>query len=429
MSGIAYQSDRLCIDGVPIDRCASEYGTPVFIYGGDSILRNAQGIVRMLGDSARVYYSIKANPNIAIVDLIRRSGVHGAEIASDGELESALRGGFEPTQILFAGPGKSDRELEHAIRVGVGQINAESIGEIDRISEIATRLGASQRVGVRVNLESDGAGHGLIKTGGGVQKFGIDESRVVEAVRLIQGRSNIQFAGLHTMLGSQVLDESALIRSCHAAVGMAIRIGEQIQEPIPSLNLGGGLGVSHRKDDPGFDIQRFGRALHELVEQSRSSRWLAGTQYMLEPGRVMVSEHGVYVTRVLDTKVSGGQSVAVVDGGIHHALLPITANSYQILKATRDGKDSQLEPVMLGGPLCTSADQWRSLVELPQVEVGELLVMLNSGAYGLSASMNMFLSKGTPSEVLIINGKMHEIRMRSTMDDHFRLQKIPQDRG
>lgn len=430
MTGIAYESNQLCMDGVPIGRCGAKYGTPVFVYGGDSIVQNTKSILSTLGQSVHVYYSIKANPNIAIADLIRTSGVHGAEIASHGELEAALRSGYSPNQILFAGPGKSDEELERAIQAGVGQINAESMGEIERISLIASRLKIVQRVGVRVNLEDVARDHGRINTGGGVQKFGIDESMVVQAIQLIHQQPGIEFAGLHTMLGSQVLDASDMEHSCRAAIEMAGRVGEEIQEPIPSLNLGGGLGVPHTQDDPEFDMLKFGQSLKELIDRSRESKWLSQTQYMLEPGRVLVSGQGVYVTRVLDTKESAGQAVAVVDGGIHHALLPITANSYQVLKATRDEDEAaqDQEPVLLGGPLCTSADQWRSLVNLPSVQVGDLLVMLNSGAYGLSASMNLFLSKGTPSEVLVLDGVMHEIRERPSVEDQFALQKLPLDR-
>ncbi|MBO6514813.1 MAG: hypothetical protein JJ974_12695, partial [Phycisphaerales bacterium] len=368
----------------------------------------------------------KANPAIGVCRVLERAGVDGAEIASSGELVAAMRAGFDPTRVLFAGPGKTDDELERAIRVGVGQINAESVGEIERVNAIAAKHTIVQGVGIRVNLEAKGSGHGKIVTGGGAQKFGIDESGVVTAIKLIESSANIEFAGLHTMLGSQVLDASRMLGSCAAAIEMAKRIGQQAGVSIGSLNFGGGLGVAHSDDDVAFDLEEFGVRLGELIDEARGHERLAGTRFVIEPGRVLVSEYGVYVCRVVDVKDSGGKTFAILDGGIHHALLPITANSYRMMVADRAGKqDAASAGVMIGGPLCTSADQWRSEVELGEVRVGDVVVMMNSGAYGLTASMTMFLSRGTPAEVLVVDGEAHVIRERSTDEGLLDGQSIP----
>jgi len=424
MSGIQVVDGRLVVDGVDVTEAAGVFGTPMFLYGGDSIAAGVRGLKKSLGEDVEVYYSIKANPAIGVCGLIERSGVDGAEIASSGELVAAMASGFGPERILFAGPGKTDEELVHAIGEGVGQINAESVWEIERIDAVAARLGIVQRVGVRVNLEDDGSGHGKIRTGGGAQKFGIDESGVVDAIGLIGRLNHVSFAGLHTMLGSQVLDAGEMLRSCGLGIEMAIRVSGASGEEIKSFNFGGGLGVSHF-DDEGFDLSGFGRGLRGLIERVRGTAGLAGTRFMIEPGRVLVSEYGVYVTRVVDVKDSGGDRFAVVDGGIHHALLPITANSYRVVIADRVD-DEDTEPVMLGGPLCTSADQWRSSVELPGVQVGDVVAMMNSGAYGLTASMNMFLSRGTPAEVLVLKGQCDVIRDRSEPNDVLDGQCIPE---
>lgn len=416
MSGVGIIDGRVVVDGEDVVRAAERFGTPVFLYGGAAIEAGARRLKSALGDRVEVFYSIKANPAIGVCRVLERSGVDGAEIASGGELVAARASGFEPSRILFAGPGKTDAELERAIGVGVGQINAESVGEIERINTIAARLEVIQRVGVRVNLEAKASGHGKIVTGGGAQKFGIDESRVVDAIRLIEESSHASFAGLHTMLGSQVLEASRMLASCRSAIEMAKRIGDDAVVEIGSLNFGGGLGVAHSGDELGFDLEAFGEQLGEMIAEARAHVRLANTRFVIEPGRVLVSEHGVYVCRVVDVKESGGETFAILDGGIHHALLPITANSYRMVIADRagDSDTSENAGVMVGGPLCTSADQWRSRVDLPSVKVGDVVAMLNSGAYGLTASMTMFLSRGTPAEVLVLDGEAHVIRERST---------------
>lgn len=414
--GVEIVDGRVVVDGLDVVGIAERFGTPVFVYGGDSIGRGAQRLKAALGDRVEVFYSIKANPAIAVCKVLQRAGVDGAEIASSGELLAATTAGFAPEQILFAGPGKTDAELEQAIECGVGQINAESVGEIERINGIAARLGVVQLIGVRVNLESKSSGHGKIVTGGGAQKFGIDESRVVDAIALIERLSHVSFAGLHTMLGSQVLRTARMLESCDAAIEMAKRIGVDAGVGIGSLNFGGGLGVAHGEDEAGFDLEAFGRQIGAMIDEARSHESLQATRFAIEPGRVLVSEYGVYVSRVVDVKDSGGETFAILDGGIHHALLPITANSYRMVIADRAGEPGtgSESGVMVGGPLCTSADQWRSRVELPGVKVGDVVAMMNSGAYGLSASMTMFLSRGTPAEVLVLGGEAHVIRERST---------------
>jgi len=425
MSGIKDIDGRLVVDGVDVVAAAIEFGTPMFLYGGDSITVGARELKESLGDNVEICYSIKANPAIGVCRLIQRSGVDGAEIASSGELVAAMASGFSPERILFAGPGKTDEELEHAIGEGVSQINAESVGEIKRIDAVAGRLGVVQLVGIRVNLEDNGSGHGKIRTGGGAQKFGIDESGVVDAIGLIGRLNHVSFAGLHTMLGSQVLDASEMLRSCELGIEMGIRVSSASGIEIQSFNFGGGLGVSHHEDKEGFDLAGFGRGVSELIMKARKTIGLAGTRFMIEPGRVLVSEFGVYVSRVVDVKESGGETFAILDGGIHHALLPITANSYKVVIADRVDVE-ETNPVMLGGPLCTSADQWRSSVELPGVKVGDVVAMMNSGAYGLTASMNMFLSRGTPVEVLVVEGQCSVIRERSSAESVLDGQSIPQ---
>jgi diaminopimelate decarboxylase len=413
--------------GVDLGALARERGTPVFVYDGDAIGARAWMLAGALGDRFDVHASIKANPAIGVCALWRREGL-GAEIASSGELVAALASGFAPGRILFAGPGKTDDELAHAVRERVGQINAESVGEVERIAAIARAMGVVQRVGVRVNLRGEGErGGARIATSGGAQKFGIDEDGFDDAVGRVMEEAVLELGGIHAMLGSQVLEESVMLAHADRVIGFAEGVARRTGAPIRSINLGGGIGVSHTGDRAGFDLERFARALRRLVEQRCSGGVLGETHFAIEPGRVLCSDLGVYLTRVVDVKDSGAERVVIVDGGIHHALLPITANTYEMVNVDRLGEDGAR--AIVGGPLCTSVDQWRPSAPMGSARVGDVVAMLNAGAYGLSAGMTMFLSRGVAEEVLVLGGAAHVIRARSVPEDVLRGQSIPEGLG
>ncbi len=405
---------------------AHQHGTPVYIYDGGAIRSTVQTLTDALQGEVEVYYSIKANPALAVCSLIRQSGVDGAEIASSGELEAAIASGYDPYSLLFAGPGKTDEELRLAIAAGVGQINAESIHEIRRIQSIAQELSKKQRVGVRVNLDTDSSNPARISTSGAGQKFGINESQTISAIREIEESSHLSFTGIHTMLGSQILNTHTLVRNCKSTISMVTRIAQELRLPIPSINFGGGLGVPHTEDDDQFDISDFGRELVQLVNEIKANQLFRDCRFMIEPGRILVSKHGIYLAKVIDVKESDNSNIAILDGGINHALLPITANQYQVEVINRKPTESTT-PITIGGPLCTSADQWRSQVQLSDVQIGDLIAMQNAGAYGLTASMTKFLSRETPAEVLVLDGRVHLIREPSKPADVLRGQSVPSE--
>ena len=412
------------MSGVSLGAVAREFGTPVFVYDGDGIEARARGLREALGERFGVHVSVKANPAIGVGALWVRAGL-GAEIASSGELVSAMASGFAPAAILFAGPGKTEEELARAIEVGVGQINAESVGELTRIAAIARGMGKVQRVGVRVNLK--GVGGARIATSGGAQKFGIDEEGIDDAVKLVIGDDALELGGIHAMLGSQVLESSVMLAHVARVIGFVEGVAARTGATIGSVNLGGGLGVAHTGDEVGFDLMGFARELRSFVEARCSEGVLSDTRFVLEPGRVLCSDLGVYLTRVIDVKDSGDERVVIVDGGIHHALLPITANSYEMVNVDRPEEEGS--NAIVGGPLCTSVDQWRPGAPMGSARVGDVLALCNAGAYGLSAGMTMFLSKGTAEEVLLLGGEAHVIRERSVPEDVLRGQSIPEGLG
>ena len=374
-------------------------------------------------EQVAIHYSVKANPSLAVCSILRSAGAR-AEIASAGELEVALRAGFSAEHVLFAGPGKTDAELEAAVRARIGAIHAESSSEADRIDRIARAQGVVQPVALRVNVEARTGADARIVTGGGAQKFGIDYDQCDEAIARVRRASNTSWNGLHFFSGSQFRDHRALLRMIDAALDTARSLATRAGEAPPVIDLGGGIGVSHTRDEEPFDIEAFGAGLAERLETCASESTFEGTKFVLEPGRALVSEAGVYLARVLDVKTSGGQRFAIVDGGIHHALLPITSNRYRVVLANRMS-EPDAEDVTLGGPLCTSADQWASAVALPEVREGDLIAVLNSGAYGLSAGMTLFLSHGVPAEVLIENDRASLIRRRDEPADLLRGQQLP----
>ena len=414
---LSIERGRLAMSGVDLADLARRHGTPQFVYAGDAISRRAAALLGSLRGAVGVHYSLKANPTIAIAALMRRAGL-GAEIASSGELAAARRAGFAPGDILFAGPGKTDDEIGAAVSSGVAQLNAESEAEIERIGVIADELGITQRVGIRLNPPEPVEG-GRIVTAGGAQKFGIDESRALQALRLVEHHPSLELGGIHTMLGSQVLDPHAMLAHARRGIGLARELGASLGRAIPALNLGGGLGAAHADEEP-FDLMAFGADLAALVERDAPE----GTRVVIEPGRALLSDLGVYLTRVVDAKDSHGTRVVILDGGIHHALLPITANKYFVMRAER--MDADDGAALVGGPLCTSADRWRAEAPIAGAEIGEVIAMRNAGAYGLTAGMTMFLSRGVPAEVLLLDGREHVIRPRVEAADALGAQWVPE---
>jgi diaminopimelate decarboxylase len=430
------QSGRLTIGGVDLDGLCTQHGTPLFVYDAQRIRDNAQRLLGALPDRIRVHYSVKANPSVAVIALLRSCGL-GAEIASDGELVAALAAGHTPSDIIFAGPGKTDAELARAIctsaQPGVACINCESTAEVARVGAIASDRGVVQPVALRINPGAS-TSNGRIPTGGGPQKFGIDEDQAAEAINAARSTPGVRLVGYHVYTASQVHDSDALLREHANALAMLRGLSEETGFAPESINLGGGIGVPHSNADPAFDLDAYGRGLGALLDEHCSAGALSGAGVVLEPGRMLVSDAGVYLTRVLDVKASGPKhqpvTHAITDGGINHALLPITANTYQAaLVVEHDQRDEPdappPEPVIIGGPLCTSVDQWRSSVPLPGVRVGDVVALFNSGAYGLTAGMTMFLSRAAPAEILVDGGEARVIRQRATLESVLDRQIVP----
>lgn len=392
---------ELLIGGQPASALARRAGrTPLFAYDRDKIAQRVARLREVLPPEVQLHYAIKANPMPAVIAELT-SLVDGVDVASGLELKAALDAGMDAARIGFAGPGKTDAELAQAIAAGV-VIELESEGEMRRAAAIAQRLGARPSVAVRVNPDFRLKGAGMHMAGGSSQ-FGVDAEAVPALLAELAGLP-LGFVGFHIFAGSQNLNADSLIQAEAAIVELAIRLAQDAPAPVRHLNIGGGFGVPYFPKDAALDVAVVGRALHPLA--ARVARELPQARLVIELGRYLVAEAGVYLSRVIDRKVSRGQTYLVTDGGLHHHLAA-TGNfgqgirrNFPVAVATRFDAPA-VETVSVVGCLCTPIDLLADRVQLPRAEPGDLIAIFQSGAYGFSASPRDFLSHPQPAQLLV----------------------------
>ena len=370
--------------------------TPAFIYDPGIVASRVGRLRAAVPSTVAIHYAVKANPALigAVAPL-----VDGLDIASAGEL-ALVRAAAPGKPVSFAGPGKRDDELAAAISAGV-TINLESAGEAARAMKIAANLGHRPRLALRVNPDFELRGSGM-RMGGRASPFGIDVVDVADVARkIIDGAAD--WGGLHIFAGSQTLDSDALIEAQAATIALAARLAEDIGAPPPMVNLGGGFGVPYFPGDRAVDVERIGAALTGAMTSLPPS--LADTRFAIELGRWLVAEAGVYLTRIVDRKVSRGETFLVVDGGLHHQLAAsgnfgaVVRRNYPIALAHRIGA-APVETVSVVGCLCTPLDRLGDQIALPHADVGDVIAIFLAGAYGRSASPTDFLGHPPPREVI-----------------------------
>jgi len=411
---------ELAIGGVPVGVIAARYGTPLFVYDAQVLERKWRRLRAAFPPEFAIYYSVKANPSPAFLQYFLVNGC-GLEIASGGEFYLALRAGCPPSKLVFAGPGKTEAELELVLAHGIGEIHAESRLEVERIGAIGRRLGVSARVAIRVNPGAEAQG-GAMRMGGKPAPFGVDEESVDVVLDALLAEPAIEFQGLHFFAGTQILDYGMLVRQYRAGVDIARRVARQLRRPLRSLDFGGGLGIPYFANEAELDMPQLGEELAGLMHEVRGDPLLEDTRFMVEPGRYLVGEAGLYLVRVNDIKVSRGKKFVIVDGGMHHHLAA-SGNLGQVLKrnfpvALVNKLDQRaIEVVDIVGPLCTPLDVLAREINFPGAQVGDLVGVFQSGAYARTASPLSFLSHPTPAEVWVEHGKTRIIRRRGTYDD------------
>jgi diaminopimelate decarboxylase len=394
-------------DGVPLAELATRFGTPLYVYSAAAIA----GRYREVDDAFHGYphtlhYALKANSTLGIARLLRGLGA-AADANSGGEIDIALRAGFTPPEIVFTGVGKTGTELERAIQLGLRSINAESEGEIHRIDAIASSLGTRARVAVRVNPDIDAQSHPHISTGLKNNKFGVAIADARDMCLRTRERRGVQIVGLHSHVGSQITQLEPLRRAARALVDLATELREA-GVAIEHLDIGGGLGVSY-EGQPVPTAAEYAASVLPIVRPS-------GLDLILEPGRFLVAEAGVLISRVVDIKPqAGGKLFVIVDAGMTELMRPMLYGAYHRIEPLQ-ASDAPEVLCDVVGPICETTDTLGKDRRLRRPEVGDLMVIFDAGAYGSVMASN-YNRRLMPAEVLVQDGAATLIKRRQTIDD------------
>jgi diaminopimelate decarboxylase len=394
--------DCLHVGGIPLPRLAQRAGaTPFYAYDRAAISTQVAELRRHLPQPVQLHYAVKAIPMPAVVQHVSAQ-VDGLDVASAREMMVALDTGRDPATISFAGPAKQRDELSRAIAAGV-IINIESERELETAIEAARAIGLPAKVAVRVNPDFELKSSGM-KMGGGPKQFGIDAECVPALLERIGDAADLAFEGFHIFSGSQNLRADALAEAQQKTLELAVRLASTAPAPPRTVNIGGGFGIPYFPGEKPLDIAAVGASLGTMLPAFQ--RQLPDTKIVIELGRYIVGGAGVYVCRVVDRKVSRGEVYLVTDGGLHHQLAAsgnfgqVIRKNYPVAIGTRiAGGPREIASVV--GPLCTPLDLLASQMDLAQAEVGDLVVVFQSGAYGRSASPLGFLSHPEPLEILV----------------------------
>ena len=401
MSQFRIEQGELVVGGLPLTRLAARVGqTPFYAYDRELLKHRVAELRATLPRAIKLHYAMKANPMPAVVGVMAGL-VDGIDVASAGELKVALDAGADVAEISFAGPGKREAELRQAVAAGV-LLNIESFREVELLAVISKELGLPARVAVRVNPDFELKGSGM-RMGGGPKQFGVDAERVPELLARI-GEVGLAFEGFHLFAGSQNLKAEAICEAQQKSYELALRLAADAPSPVRFLNLGGGFGIPYFPGEERLDLAPIAANLAQLLE--RAGREMPEAHLVIELGRYFVGEAGVYVTRVLDRKISRGQVFLVTDGGLNHHLSAsgnfgqVVRKNYPVTIGNR-ADAAEREVASAVGPLCTPLDLLADKMELPAAREGDLVVVFQSGAYGASASPQDFLGHAGVVEVLV----------------------------
>lgn len=409
------------VQGIEYEELAEQFGTPLYVYDGDVLAETIAGLRRALHPSLEFFYSLKANPNISVFDVLRAGGAR-AEVSSLVELRTALKAGARPENIIFLGPGKSERELIACLEAGIYAIVCESFAELDEIERLAAARDVRQRVLLRVNPEV-AIGGSRLTMGGKPRQFGIDEARVLSVGNLAKKYSHADVAGVQVYLGTRILDAEVVGKNTRYILDLADRVADSTGIRLDTVDIGGGLGVAYFDGEQDIDPADVAAEINPQLEAFAAGH--PDTRLIMESGRYLAGRAGTYVIGVRYVKESMGERFAVADGGTHHHMAAVGIGSFvkrnfpAVLLSRRadEGGAGDAEPWNVTGPLCTPNDSILKHALLPPLVPGDLLGIQCSGAYGPSASPGLFLSHGFPAEVLIVDGAAHLVRRRDEPED------------
>ena len=401
---------------------AARFGTPFFAYDLDVVARQVAALRAALPPAFELAYAVKANPSLALLRRLAGLGL-GADVASGGELRHVRRAGLARDRVVFTGPGKRDEELAAAVETGIRAVTVESVGELRRLAAIAAAAGRVQPVLLRAAV-SEAARLERVRLVGddGAGKFGMDTADLRIAVREALASPWLDILGLHAFGASNLLDAGALAAHVEATVEAAGALAAEAGFPLRLVDAGGGLGIPYEAHDAPLDLGLLGARLGSLAARMAASPLTARTRVLLEPGRFLVGPAGAYVARVVDRKCVAGHHVVVLDGGIHHVLRPaLTGQEHRVRVLTgqsagASGGAAQRFPVTVAGPLCSGLDVFAQSAVMALPDPGDLVAVLDVGAYGATESMPFFLSHPLPPEVVLEGGEARLARPRIEPD-------------
>ena len=414
MSLVTWSDGGAQVGGVPIEKLANEYETPFYLYDRSALIAQFEKLRSAVPAPIEIYYSIKANPHPSIIRVFVEQGA-GCEIASGGEYVLAGKAGVSEQRIVFAGPGKGRDELEFVIARGIGQIHVESFDELRVLDEITRALRKPTNICVRVN-PSTAFGGGLLM-GGQPTAFGFEEESLPDVLAEISRTTYLNLSGVHLYTGTQILDAHVLLKHWEHAVQVAKKTAEITKAPISTIDLGGGLGIPYFAHEKELDLDVLGKGARALVAEAESDAYLEHARFVVEPGRYLVGPSGLYVARVRSVKKCRGTTFVVLDGGMNHHLAAsgnlgqVLRRDYPMMNLSRQAPTSE-SPLVIVGPLCTPIDTLGRKVSMAFPQTGDLIGILQSGAYGLTASPAGFLSHASPAEILVSEGKVEVITAR-----------------
>jgi diaminopimelate decarboxylase len=416
-SGFTRTESGLACEGVPLERIAREVGTPAYVYSSamvrDRFVRLDEALT---GVPHRIHYTLKANSNAGLLRLLKELGA-GVDVVSGGELYRALRLGFTGDDIVFGGVGKTDRELREAVRAGVKLVNAESLAEVRALDRIAGEEGTTARVGLRVNPEvTVDSSHRYIKTGERGAKFGIPFDEVLEVARIAASLPNVALHGLDMHIGSQLFRIDPYVDGVERLTGLLDAIRAEGVDTLKYLDIGGGLGVSY-SDEVSPDLGRFAKALIKRIVPT-------GLTLLMEPGRFIVGNAGVLLTRVLYRKHSGGRDFLITDAGMTELIRPSHYDAYHRIESVRPNGQSMTADVV--GPICESGDFLALGREMDDAAAGDLLAVHDVGAYGYVMASN-YNTRPRGAEVLVEGDRFAVVTQRERYEDLVHLEVVDPD--
>ncbi len=401
MDQFAVRNNNLVIGNTELTQVAERAGqTPFYAYDRQLLTQRVADLRKAMPVDLKIHYAMKANPMPAIVQHMANI-TDGLDVASAGEMKVALDTTMPAKNISMAGPGKRPEELRQAVAAGI-TINVESFNELEILATQSEQLGITANVAVRINPAFELKASGM-KMGGGPKQFGIDEEQVPDTLKRIKAL-DLHFKGFHIFSGSQNLKAESIIEAQQKSIALAIRLADDCPSPIEKLNIGGGYGIPYFPGDTRLDTVAVGEALEKSMQNARNQ--IPSAEVIIELGRYLVGEAGIYVCRIIDKKISRGQIFLVCDGGLHHHLAA-SGNFGQVIRKnypTAIGNKMEAdikETVNIVGPLCTPLDILADRIELPKAEIGDLVVIFQSGAYGITASPINFLTQPGAIEILV----------------------------